>query len=281
MKIGIVGLGLIGGSIAKAIQYNTEHTVFGFDTDADVMLKAKLVGAADEELTKENLPECDMVIVALYPTATVDFVKANAANFKKGAIVLDCCGVKGVVCEPLWQAAQENGFLFLGAHPMAGLHFSGFQYSKVTMFKDASMILVPPESVTIEALETVKKLFMSIGFSNMQIATPREHDRIIAYTSQLAHVVSNAYVKSPNAEVHKGFSAGSYKDLTRVAKLNEDMWTELFLENADNLAAEVDTLIANLQAYSAAIKAADADALRALLKAGRERKEQIDGLHKN
>lgn len=277
MKIGIVGLGLIGGSIAKAIQYNTEHTVLGLDTDEDVMLKAKLVGAADGELTEENLPECDMVIVALYPNATVDFVKSNAASFKKDAIVLDCCGVKGVVCEPLWQTAEENGFIFLGAHPMAGLHFSGFQYSKVTMFKDASMILVPPESVTIETLETVKKLFMSIGFSNMQISTPKEHDRIIAYTSQLAHVVSNAYVKSPNAEVHKGFSAGSYKDLTRVAKLNEEMWTELFLENADNLAAEVDTLIANLQAYSAAIKSADADALRALLKAGRERKEQIDG----
>lgn len=142
---------------------------------------------------------------------------------------MDSCGVKRVVCEPLWKVASENGFTFIGAHPMAGLHFSGFEYSDVGMFSEASMIIIPSKDVKIEDLEAVKSLYLKLGFTNIQISTPEEHDKIIAYTSQLAHVVSNAYVKSPEAEVHKGFSAGSYKDLTRVAKLNETMWTELFL----------------------------------------------------
>ncbi len=281
MKIGIVGLGLIGGSLAKALKYNTEHTVLGTDTDRDVLLKAKLLGAVDEELCEQDLAQCDLLIVALYPQDTLDFVQQNAAKFKKGAIVMDCCGVKRVICAPLMACAKENGFHFYGAHPMAGLHFSGFQYSEVTMFENASMILIPPDDADIETLAALKALFKSIGFTNIQISNPDEHDRIIAYTSQLAHVVSNAYVKSPEAKVHKGFSAGSYKDLTRVAKLNADMWTELFLDNQDNLTAELDALIANLQQYSAALKAKDAQTLHALLKAGSDRKEQIDGVYRN
>lgn len=281
MKIGIIGLGLIGGSLAKALKYNTEHTVLGTDTDRDVLLKAKLLGAVDEELREQDFAQCDLLIVALYPQDTLDFVQQNAAKFKKGAIVMDCCGVKRAVCAPLMACAKENGFHFYGAHPMAGLHFSGFQYSEVTMFENASMILIPPDDADIETLAALKALFKAIGFTNIQISNPDEHDRIIAYTSQLAHVVSNAYVKSPEAQVHKGFSAGSYKDLTRVAKLNADMWTELFLDNQDNLTAELDALIANLQQYAVALKAKDAQTLHALLKAGSDRKEQIDGLYRN
>lgn len=118
---------------------------------------------------------------------------------------MDSCGVKRVVCEPLWKVASENGFTFIGAHPMAGLHFSGFEYSDVGMFSEASMIIIPSKDVKIEDLEAVKSLYLKLGFTNIQISTPEEHDKIIAYTSQLAHVVSNAYVKSPEAEVHKGF----------------------------------------------------------------------------
>lgn len=281
MNIAIVGLGLIGGSIAKAIKYNTDNTVYGYDIDRGVLLKAKLLGAVDEELTSDILPTCDMVILGLYPNDTLEFVRTHADKIKKGAIVMDSCGVKRVVCEPLWKVASENGFAFIGAHPMAGLHFSGFEYSDVSMFSEASMIIIPSKDVKIEDLEAVKGLYLKLGFTNIQISTPEEHDKIIAYTSQLAHVVSNAYVKSPEAEVHKGFSAGSYKDLTRVAKLNETMWTELFLENEDNLINEVDGIIANLQKYSKALKEHDAVALKALLKEGRERKEKIDGMYKN
>jgi len=195
--------------------------------------------------------------------------------------VAEFCGVKRAVCEPLWEAAAQYGFKFYGGHPMAGLHFSGFSYSDVSMFQNASMVLVPPKDADINDLASLKALFTSIGFTNMQITTPEEHDRIIAYTSQLAHVVSNAYVKSPEAQVHNGFSAGSYKDLTRVAKLNAGMWTELFFENADNLIAEIDGIIANLQQYSDALKNQDEETLYTLLKAGSDRKEQIDGMYQS
>lgn len=281
MKIAVVGLGLIGGSIAKAMKYKTNHKIYGFDIDRGVLLKAKLLGAIDDEITPEILSDCDMVITALYPNDTIDYITKNAAVFKKGAIVMDSCGVKKVICEPLWRVAKDNGFVFLGSHPMAGLHFSGFEYSEVNMFSDASMIIVPSDGTDIEVLEKVKKLFLSLGFTNIQISTPDEHDKIIAYTSQLAHIVSNAYVKSPNAKVHSGFSAGSYNDLTRVAKLNEVMWTELFLENKENLIGELDTIIENLEKYAKALKEEDANSLEALLKDGRQRKESIDGLYKN
>ncbi len=277
MLIGVVGLGLIGGSLAKAIKYNTDNTVLGRDVDLNVTLKAKLLGAIDGDLTDEKLSECDIIITGLYPQSTIDFVTENADLIKSNAIVIDTCGVKEFVCEKLFALAEEHGFTFVGAHPMAGLHLSGFENSKVTMFNNASMILVPGGNTDINILEKVKKLFLSIGFTNIQITTAREHDRIIAFTSQLAHVVSNAYVKSPTAKLHKGFSAGSYKDLTRVAKLNEVMWTELFLENRDNLITEIDFITEELKKYSDALRSCDEEALLSLLKDGRECKEAIDG----
>ncbi len=277
MTVGVVGLGLIGGSLAKAIKYNTDNTVIGYDIDENVILKAKLLGAIDDEMTEQKIPECDIIITGLYPEATKKYITENAKKFKKGAIVLDTCGVKTYVCEDMYRIAKENGFTFVGAHPMAGLHLSGFEHSKVTMFSNASMLLVPSPNTGINELDTVRKLFSKIGFTNIQNTTPEEHDRIIAFTSQLAHVVSNAYVKSPSAKLHKGFSAGSYRDLTRVAKLNEVMWTELFLENRENLAFEVDTIIENLKQYSKALKENDAGMLEKLLRDGRICKEQIDG----
>ncbi len=230
-----------------------------------------------DEMTEQKIPECDIIITGLYPEATKKYITENAKKFKKGAIVLDTCGVKTYVCEDMYRVAKENGFTFVGAHPMAGLHLSGFEHSKVTMFSNASMLLVPSPDTGINELDTVRKLFSKIGFTNIQNTTPEEHDRIIAFTSQLAHVVSNAYVKSPSAKLHKGFSAGSYRDLTRVAKLNEVMWTELFLENRENLAFEVDTIIENLKQYSKALKENDARTLEKLLRDGRICKEQIDG----
>lgn len=275
MEIGIAGLGLIGGSLAKAISMNTDNTVYGTDISDQVVKKAILVNAIEQPLTEDLLPQCDIIIVALYPDATIDYIKTNAELFKKGAIILDCCGVKKYVCDELIPLAEEHGFLFVGGHPMAGLEHSGFTYAKKTLFNDASMIFTTTKG-PIESMETLKTLFTSIGFTNIEITTPAEHDRRIAFTSQLAHVVSNAYIKSPTAMEHSGFSAGSYKDLTRVAKLNETMWTELFLENSANLAHEIDMLTDNLRQYSDAIKSGDAETLKALLKDGRERKEKID-----
>ncbi len=277
MKIGIIGLGLMGGSIAKAIKKFTDNVVLGFDLDENVNIDAKETNAIDDVLSEEKLNDCDLVIVSLYPEATVNYVKENATLFKKGAIVMDISGVKRYVCDALYEVAKENDFVFIGAHPMAGLHLSGFEHSTAKIFNNSSMILTPFEDTPWGYINTVKELFLKIGFTNIQMSTPDEHDKIIAFTSQLAHVVSNAYVKSPNALIHKGFSAGSYKDLTRVAYLNENMWSELFLENRDNLINEIDSIVDNLVQYKEAMKNNDRERLSELLRDGKLLKEQIDG----
>lgn len=272
MNVGIVGLGLIGGSMARAIKEKTEHAVYGFDLSTSAMLAAKMTEAIDGELDSERLSECDIVIVSLYPGATVDYVKTNAAAFKKGAIVIDTCGVKCCVCSELEDFAAENGFVFLGGHPMAGTQFWGFSHSRASLFKGASMIIASKGISDINLLEKIKEFFVSIGFAELIMTTPEKHDKMIAYTSQLAHIVSNAYVKSPSAMDRKGFSAGSYKDMTRVARLNVEMWTELFLDNRDNLANEIDLLTENLKKYSDALKSGDENKLRELLSEGNDTK---------
>ncbi len=277
MNIGIIGMGLIGGSMAKAMKAYTNNKVYGYDIDDEVMEEAVSRNIIDRKLGSGNMHHCDLIIVALYPQAAIDFVKKNADKISKEAIVMDCCGVKRIVCDELEPVADEYGFTFIGAHPMAGLHMTGFAYSSEKMFKDASLVLCPREKVKNEKVYILKGLFADIGFTNIQISTPQEHDRIIAYTSQMCHIVSNAYVKNEAASMHNGFSAGSYRDLTRVAKLNEDMWTELFLENQDYLLKELDELIQNLVKYKEALDDCDPDNLRALLREGRIRKESIDG----
>lgn len=274
MNIGIVGLGLIGGSIAKALKKNTPHAVYGADTDAESLKKAVLVGAIDGEL--KSLAGLDVLIVALYPAATVEYVRENADRIPKNCIVLDTAGVKRAVCGELFPLAREKGLTFVGGHPMAGVEFSGFDHSREALFKNASMILVPDKNITIDKLELLKELFMSVGFTRIQISTPEEHDKMIALTSQLAHVLSSAYVKSPSALSHKGFSAGSFRDMTRVAKLNEEMWTELFFDNKENLLTEIDGLIERLGEYKCALYEDDRETMKQLLKEGRERKALVD-----
>ena len=272
MTIGIVGLGLIGGSIAKAVRQNTEHTVLGMDIAESVVLKAKLLGAIDGELCRENLPECGFVIIALYPGDAIKFIRENAALFQKNALVVDCCGVKREICAAAEPLAREHGFIFVGGHPMAGIERSGFENSIKTLFNHASMILTPPTGISIQTLAFLKGFFLSLGFGQVKLSSPEEHDRMIAFTSQLAHVVSSAYIKSDTALTHTGFSAGSFRDMTRVATLKEDMWTELFLCDADNLVAELDGLISRLGEYREAIHNADAQTLECLLRDGREKK---------
>lgn len=274
MQIGIVGLGLIGGSFARAIKEQTDHTVLAYDIDRSTLLGASLIGAIDGELDDVSLRDCDLILLSLYPQAVIEYVTAHADSIRPGAIVIDCCGVKRVVCAPLCALAQKQGFHFLGGHPMAGTQFWGFAHARASLFRGASMILTTDNVNDIHVLETVKQLFLSLGFEKLTFTTAKEHDEIIAYTSQLAHVVSNAYVKSPTALARKGFSAGSYRDMTRVAKLNVDMWTELFLENSDNLTKELDLLIENLQQYRDAIAEEDEARLRQLLEDGRQTKRQ-------
>lgn len=275
MKIAVAGLGLIGGSLAKAFRTLPEAEVLGYDIDNTTIMRAKLVDAMDAVMDEENIKECDYIFVALYPKATQDFLEKFAPYIGKNTVVVDCAGTKRGVCEQGFALAKENGFCFVGGHPMAGTQFSGFKYSRASLFDKASMILVPAKDEKLEVLQALKELLVKIGFKSVTITNAAEHDRIIAYTSQLAHVVSNAYVKSPNARVHKGFSAGSYRDLTRVAKLNSTMWAELFLDNSDNIASEIDGIISELEKYSKAIKENDKETLTQLLNEGTIIKESI------
>lgn len=276
MQIGIVGLGLIGGSIAKAIKKFTPHTVLGYDADPQVMYKAKLLDAIDGELTPERIGICDWLIIAIRPAAAVLYVVENADRIQPGTTVMDVCGVKQSVCAPLWQLARDKGFTFIGGHPMAGREVGGFAHATAELFKDASMILTPPKGADIALLERIKKFWCALGFAGVVVTTPENHDRVIAYTSQLAHIVSSAYIKSPTALDHIGFSAGSYRDMTRVAKLDAEMWTELFMQNREPLLTELDGILTRLAAYRDALALGNADIMRALLSDGREQKLEAD-----
>ena len=270
MTVGIVGLGLIGGSLARAY-HDAGHRVLGFDRDASTVQFALLAGAVDEPLTEGNIGQCALLLPAVY-------LERMGGKLSPEAVVVDCCGIKREICEAGFRLADKYGWLFVGGHPMAGTHFSGFKYSRADLFRGAPMVLVPPVFDDIRLLERVKALLAAPGFGSFSVTTAEAHDRMIAFTSQLAHVVSNAYIKSPEAGAHKGFSAGSYKDLTRVAWLNAPMWTELFLDNRDNLLCELDTLIANLKVYRDALAQNDAEALCAALEEGKRRKEEVDGV---
>ena len=276
MNIGIVGLGLIGGSLAKTIKLNTGHRVLGCDVDLQTILQAQLMDALDEEMDKDNLPTCDMVLVALYPAAIVEWITAHARQFKPGALVIDCGGVKQEICRQLVPLAKESGWHFIGGHPMAGREFSGFKYAKDDLFDHASMILTPMGDEQPELLQRARDFFMDLGFRRVQFTTPKIHDEMIAYTSQLAHIVSSAYVKTPLAGRHKGFSAGSFADMTRVARLNEHMWTELFFDNRDALLPEVEGLVERLTEYRDALRDGDRDRMMQLLRDGREIKESLE-----
>lgn len=277
ITVGIVGLGLIGGSLAKAYQASGSAVVFGCDRDASVEEFARMSGVLNGILSREKLRTCDLILFAIPPRGVVRYLRDHAEDFTAHPMLIDCAGTKRAVCHAAFALAKEHGFLFLGGHPMAGSHNSGFRYSRADLFSGAPMVLVPPVYDDIRMLDRAKALLSPAGFGQITVTTAEEHDRIIAFTSQLAHVVSNAYIQSPTAGAHKGFSAGSYRDLTRVAWLDADMWTELFLENSDCLIDELDTLIANLQYVRRTVAAGDADALRAHLLRGKQRKEEVDG----
>lgn len=276
MKVGVVGLGLIGGSMAKAVKKKTEHEVIGWDISETIRYSAILMEAVHGFMEEGNPKDCDIVLIALYPQMTVDYIKEHAKDFKKGAVVVDCAGIKRAVCRQVQSVAEENGFSFVGAHPMAGVERSGFTYSTADMFNGATLIVTPYTGTDIGMMNALNMFFKKLGFAKLKVATDAEHDKMIAYTSQLAHVVSSAYVKGALSSNFKDFSGGSFQDMTRVARLNENMWTELFLANGDNLANEIDGLIERMQAYSKAIRAEDADTLRRLLKEGREKCIAID-----
>ncbi len=279
MTVGILGLGLIGGSLARAYKL-TGHTVYVKNRDERMLSFAMLSGAVDGKLNEDTIPQCDLILLAIYPAGSADWLKANAPLISKEALVIDCCGTKQEVCSRCFPLATEYGFTFVGGHPMAGSQFSGFKYSRANLFQGAPMVLVPPVYDDMALLQRVKDALEPCGFGFFSVTTAADHDRMIAFTSQMPHILSNAFIKSPTALEHKGFSAGSYRDLTRVAWLNPGMWTELFLENRENLLFELDTYIQSLTEYRDALANQDEDTLYRLLDDGKKRKEEVDGCKK-
>ena len=276
MTVGVVGLGLIGGSLVKAYK-RAGHKVFGFDIDKTILDFALLSNDIEKVLDKDTICECDLILIALYPQASVDYLKENAKYFSKQSLVIDCCGTKRDICQVGQQMAKEFGFTFAGGHPMAGTHNSGYKFSTPEMFVGAPMVVVPSRFDDIELIDYIQKMLKPAGFGRIVITTADEHDKMIAFTSQMAHIVSNAFIKSPTALEHNGVSAGSYKDLTRVAWLNPKMWTELFFENRDYLIDELDVFINNLIDYNLSLQQNDKQKMTELLEEGRQRKQEVDG----
>lgn len=276
MTVGILGLGLIGGSMARAYA-KAGHRVLAAEKDEMVLSFAQLAGAVSGELTADNIDQCDLVLLAIYPGGSAAWLEAHAHLIRKDALVMDLCGIKREICQRCMPLAEKHGFTFVGGHPMAGSHFSGFKYSRSNLFQGAPMVLVPPQFDDMDLLDRVKTALEPCRFGRFSVTTAEDHDRMIAFTSQMAHVVSNAYIKSPTALYHKGFSAGSYKDLTRVAWLNAQMWAELCMENRDHMLSELDFFIDSLKKYRHALQAEDLETFAKLLEEGKIRKEQVDG----
>lgn len=272
MKVGIVGLGLIGGSLGRAIIKNTNDEVYAFDIDKKAMLNGKLLSAYHHPLDENAVKELDLIVFSLYPDVLDKQLKEYCPKLKKGCIVMDCCGNKRRVVSQMQRLSKEYPHLeYISAHPMAGREFSGVSHSTSNLFDKASMIFVPVE-ISLKSTAMLKAYALSLGFGGVVLTTAEEHDRIIAYTSQLAHLVSSAYIKSPTAESFMGFSAGSFRDMTRVARLSPDMWAQLTLDNSDFLIGEIDHIIENLCEYKKSLEQGDFNKMKNLLEQGNQKK---------
>ena len=272
MNIGIIGLGLIGGSLGRAIVSKTSDKVYAFDLDRKAMLSGKLLSAYHYEITEENLAQLDMVFFTLYPDALEECLDEYCSKLKDGCLVADCCGNKRRVIKQMKTLSKKYPNLeFISTHPMAGREFSGVAHSTVNLFDKASMILVPVKAM-LKTIVNLKEYILSLGFGKVVMSTAEEHDEIIAFTSQLAHLVSSAYIKSDRATKFLGFSAGSFRDMTRVARLSPEMWAQLTIDNADFLVDELDSFIKHLSEYKTALENGDKQTMKNLLADGNERK---------
>jgi len=273
-NIVIVGLGLIGGSLAKAFQKYSECSVVGIDRDKSVLKAALEIGAIDKIGTDDDIRSADVLYLCLYPQADIDFVTAHLSLIRPGCLVTDTCGIKSAICSKLPQIAAENGFSFVGGHPMAGKEQNGFSASDADLFLGASYLIVPC-GAPAQAVDLLKAIAVELGFGGTVVTTPEHHDSMIAFTSQLPHVLACAYVMSPRCPEHNGYSAGSYRDVSRVANINETLWTELFIDNKTHLTEELDTLIGHITEIKDAVARSDAETLRSLLRQGRLVKERL------
>ena len=278
MNIAIVGLGIIGGSIAKAFAKNTDHHIIGINRTRSTLERALADGAIHEIGTEQSLKNADIVYMCTYPDHIVGYIEKNAELFRSDAVITDVCGIKTEICSKLSKICMRHGLTFCGSHPMAGKEKFSYDAADAELFTGASYIIVPcmeDEEKNSRAVRILSERAYELGFASTRIASPSEHDRMIAFTSQLPHVLACAYVKSPCCPKHTGFSAGSYRDVSRVASINENLWTDLFLDNSDQLCKELDILIDNLSMFRALISDKDAERLKEQLKGSRLVKEAL------
>ncbi len=273
MNILIVGLGLIGGSICKALKKYTDHTVIGCDLDKNVISTALSDQSIDMEFTG-SFADIDLTVISLYPEAAEKFFNKSAASMKKNSLITDVCGIKGDFSHRMKAIAEKNNLVYIGIHPMAGKEFGGYSNSSPDLFIRANFIIAPFSDSPEDKTELMKEFASELGAGKIVVTSPENHDKMIAYTSQLAHIVSSAYVKSPELEIECGFSGGSFQDMTRIATMNENMWTDLFMQNRENLLFELNTLIENLEKYRDALENTDIDTMKSLIRDGRKLKEQ-------
>lgn len=281
-KIGIVGLGLMGGSLAKAIKKNDSTIeIVGIDERREAVDTA-ITGKIIDSDKLDDIRDCDIVVICLYPQDTVNFIRDNAKLFKENAVVADFCGIKkGIVyyIEYILSGENRHDLVYLSCHPMAGRECWGFENSVENLYEGKSFLVAKTPNCKAWGIEVITKFAQLIGCSRTVMTTPEQHDQIIALTSQLAHIVSSAYIKSPTAQYADGFTGGSFADMTRVASLNENMWTELFLQNREFLLNEIDIFEKNLDEFRYAIKGNDARRLKELLAKGRERREKLNQMN--
>lgn len=272
MKILVVGLGLIGGSVCKALKKYTSHYVVGCDINHDIEFSALRDVAIDKDFDGD-FSGFDLIVLSLFPDAAEKYLRENIGKLDKSALITDVCGIKGDFSARLKKIAEENGMRYVGIHPMAGKEFGGYHNSSPDLFQKANFIIAPFEDSSESDVELLRSLASELGAGKIVVTSPENHDKMIAYTSQLAHIVSSAYVKSPELGLECGFSGGSFQDMTRIATMNERMWTDLFMQNRENLIYELDTLIQNLLKYSEALRNADTDEMLRLIAEGRQLKE--------
>ena len=275
MNIAVVGLGIIGGSFCKAFKKHTDHHIIGINRTPEVAQAALREGAIDEIGTAQSLQNADVVFLCMYPQACVAYIRENGRYIKKGTIVTDAAGIKRALCPQLKALSEELGFTFVGSHPMAGKEKNGFGVSEAELYEGASFIVVPCGAPQ-ESVDALSELALSIGFGSVTVTTPEEHDRMIAYTSQLPHVLACAYVLSPSCPNHKGFSAGSYRDVSRVANINSRLWSELFLANRETLLTEMDNYRKSFDELYDTIKNGDREKMREMMRLSTERRARFD-----
>lgn len=262
MKICVAGLGIIGGSLCLALK-RAGYSVAGWNRSQKPINYALENDIIDESAT--DFKKYDAVFVALPPKAAVKFLNEN--EFKDGAVVADICGVKGYLEKEIYK--KPRNFRYLGTHPMAGKEVSGVENACADLFDGASIIIVNNQNSDIYAVQLITELAAEMGFKKIIECSSDEHDRKIAYTSQLAHVVSNAYVKNEEIKGCLGFTGGSFQDMTRIAGVDENVWTELYLLNKKNLSLQIASLISSLEDIKSALDDGDEEELKRVLKDGR------------